>query len=727
MALLRTYTDNEYWADHGILVIRDEVRGDPDPAPAELLTESAVDAQPCGTIAVAGSGWLWARTSSADDEHHVRLEAHDSAPPDDRSGWDDMVETPYHSGSGTVQLGWLTGEGGEGSLPLGPPGLYRVRASCRRERADEGDTWRLQFWLVQGILEPPRWLARGDPAAGSQSSGWEEVLDYDVRTVLWGAQFAAAEHPDGASAAQIAAARPPYQGGQSAGTRPDDPLWEPAPQAPLTTGHPDRDADEAQIHAEILAERDRQERKLGEIAAQLGVRVPTTVAGVLPLFVGAGLLTVHEAAGEPRYRLVAEPPRVQEVLALPAEQLADLERQEASDRYAALAADLVAVALWANGGRVGTVPELAERLLAPPAQLLAALRYAAREHLISADGDPDEASAQLALTVLARRVEVPASSDEEIAVGPAMFVPMGGPETARLLDGAPPRSGIVTSAGDLVVWRNGACVVLARSPLGEVNRAMETDFGIVLLSFEGAALVRPDGRTDTLASRIDFCTALSEDGRHLAVSESHYGKRPRSRVHVIDLSDGSQQTLDWPGGDLRIVGLHGGAVSFATDQGASMRWAPGSEPGPLPYELRAIDPLTGIALAEGGASGPLVISPDGEHRNVPVTQLAELAPGGTRLYDLRYEPPALTLFDISARGTDSRICWLPAGSEVSTTVPGHPVWEDADHMLFAQRWNTGTPAVRLDVGTAHLERVPLVGAPGDEPVLAVFVEPLLRR
>lgn len=398
---MRTYADEEYWADHGILVIRDEWHSEPDRAPAELLTEGAVGAQPGGTIAVAGSGWLWA-SSSGDDDHHVRLEAHDSVPPDDRSGWDEVAETPYHSGSGTVQLGWLTAEGDAGSLLLGPPGLYRVRASCRRGRADEGATWRLQFWPVPGIAEPPRWLARGDAAAGDQGSGWEEVLDYDTRTVLWGAQFAAAEHPDGASAAQIAAARPPYMGGHSAGTRPGDPLWEPAPPVPLTTGHPDRDAYEAQIHAEVLAERERLERALGEIAAQLGVPAPATVAGVLPLLVKAGLLTAHDVSGELRYRLVHEPPRVQDVLALPAGQLAELERWEAVARYAALAADVVAVALWTHGGRVGTVADLAERLLASPAQVGAALHYAAREHLISVDGDPDEASAQLTLTVLAR-------------------------------------------------------------------------------------------------------------------------------------------------------------------------------------------------------------------------------------------------------------------------------------------------------------------------------------
>lgn len=719
MTFLRLYADERYWADSGILVIRDEVIGDPDPALGELFAEGAIGSQPGGTIATAGSGWLWARTSGADGDHHVRLESHDGVPPDDRSGWDDVVETPYHSGSGAAQLGWLTAEGGEGSLLLGPPGLYRVRASCCRGSADEGDTWRLQFWPVTGISEPPRWLARSNPAAQDESSDWEQVLDYDIRTVLWGAQLAVAGHQDGASAAQIAAARPPYLGGQSAGTRPADPVWEPAPSAPLTTGHPDRDADEAQIYAEILADRECRERKLGEIAAQLGIPAPDTVAGVLGLLVKAGLLTAHDMRGELRYRLVADPPRAQDVLTWPAGQLAELDRLEAFSRYAALAADLVAVALWTSGWHASAIADLAERLLVPPAQVRAALRYATREQLISVDGDPDDASALLTLTVLARR-------DEEPAMRPVVAIPVLLAETVGLPEGAPPRAGIVTSSGDLVAWPGGAAVVLARSPGRETFRAVETAYGIVLLSFEDAVLVRTDGRTDLLSTNIDLRAALSENGRHLALTQSRLGRQPQSWLHVIDLADGSRRTLDWPGGDLRIAGFYEGAVSFTTDQGVSMRWDVGGEPEPLPWELRTIDTLTGIALAEGGDCGHLVISPGGEPKNVPVTKTAELAPGGAHLYDLRYEPPALTLFDIAAGGADPRIWWLPAGSEVSPAGPGHPVWEDTGHMLFALRPNADMAAVRLDVRTGNLEHVPLTVTPSAESDLAIFVEPLLR-
>src|SRR4029077_538072 len=91
VTLQRSFADEDYWADHGLLVIRDEVSDDPDPELEALLTENATDAQPGGTIATAGFGWLWAKTGGADGEHHVRLDVHDGVPPDDQSSWPDVV------------------------------------------------------------------------------------------------------------------------------------------------------------------------------------------------------------------------------------------------------------------------------------------------------------------------------------------------------------------------------------------------------------------------------------------------------------------------------------------------------------------------------------------------------------------------------------------------------------------------------------------------------------
>jgi hypothetical protein len=130
--LLRSLADEDYWADHGLPVIRDEATDDPGPELEELLEENATDAQPGGTIATAGFGWLWAKTSGADDEHHVRLDVHDNVPPDDQSSWPDVVETPYRSDGGIVRLGWMTADGGEDPLLLGPPGCtaFALRADA---------------------------------------------------------------------------------------------------------------------------------------------------------------------------------------------------------------------------------------------------------------------------------------------------------------------------------------------------------------------------------------------------------------------------------------------------------------------------------------------------------------------------------------------------------------------------------------------------------------------
>ena len=126
-------------------------------------------------VARAGAGYLWAN-GEHDADHEVRLEAHGGEPPDDRAEWDDVMETPSRSLTGTVALTHLEDSGDDAdTLLLGSPGHYRVRVSCRRQPAPEepeereaaedqdvwgGHTWYLQFWVAPGDREPPRWLAR---------------------------------------------------------------------------------------------------------------------------------------------------------------------------------------------------------------------------------------------------------------------------------------------------------------------------------------------------------------------------------------------------------------------------------------------------------------------------------------------------------------------------------------------------------------------------------------
>ena len=150
--LLRSLADDEYWSEYGVMVVVDGPGGDDDaeepldPGPGldgELLTMFATDSQPGGTVAHAGAGWVWGRVGWMDSYHVVRLEAHDAPPADDRGDWEEVVETPYWSHSGTVVFSTLTGgwDAEADALELGPPGRYRVRVSCVRDfsqsRADE--------------------------------------------------------------------------------------------------------------------------------------------------------------------------------------------------------------------------------------------------------------------------------------------------------------------------------------------------------------------------------------------------------------------------------------------------------------------------------------------------------------------------------------------------------------------------------------------------------------
>lgn len=728
MTLLRAQADDEYWAEYTTLVVRDcgPAADREPPVSTEFLAEDAVDAQPGGTIVRAGAGWLQASVTDQEPYHWVRLEVHDGSPPDDHADWDDVAETPYLSGTGSVTLALLTGSEDGSPFSLGPPGRYRVRASCRRGDNEQGDTWRLQFWLCPAPVQPPRWLVRSRPATEPAEFGWSALLGHDLALILDGAQRAAEENPDGASAEQIAASFDQYRQYGSTASPSDvlaEPLWPPEPPPSHTTGHADLDAQEAESHRERLADLAARQRELAGIAAQLGIPAPATVAEMMPLLVRAGLLTVHADDGQRRYRLAADPPRVLDVLTLPPGQAAQLDRSEAFHRYTCLAADLVAIAVWTPGGEVGSVQQLAARLLVTPGELRGALDYAVAARLLHVLGDPDEATAPLTLTV------PPPRADEPDFAQPAICIPVT-PQDVPSVTGVPPRAGVVTSAGDLVVWRHGEPVLLGQPARGQVYRAIETGYGIVTIGEnDDAVLVRPDGRADMLADGVDHRVALANDHRHLALSQWHLGRRPWLRLHLIDLADGSQQILEWPEEEapLPVAAVRDGAVYFtANPAGAevSLRWHPGTDPEQLPYDLTEIDPLTGTILADGGARGPLVIEPDGRRHHVPVHPAVQLAPGGTQLYSFRHDPPAVTLFDVAAAENGPRTWWLPTSTEVSTLTPCHPVWEDAGHLLLPVRWRHDLAAVRLDVLTGDMETVPLPATPDGGPV--TFVEPVLH-
>ncbi|GAA2673013.1 DUF6042 family protein [Nonomuraea recticatena] len=354
---MRTVAVENYWPEYGTIVIRDAPGVDPASRPLRgvpLLGEHDMDAQPGGTIARAGDAWLQA--VARDGRHRVRLEAHDAPLPLD-DGWDDVVETPYHANTGSVMLTTVLHSEvySDRPLRLGPPGLYRVRVSCRRTppeipglEASKGDLWRMQFWATSGSHEPPLWLSRSHPAVPPPLTRWETSLGLPSQEVLHAVRVAAAAGD--ATEEQIAAAYHPWS--SSSGD------W----GAPLSD-------------------------TLSEFAVQLGVPAPTTRLELLPFLVAAGLVVAWTSGGATRYQLSTKPPRADEVVRLSAEQAAALRRQDAFHRYTRLAADLAAVAVWSPGQTVSeTMEELAERLLAPAAEIGQALGYGVERGLLSVRG-----------------------------------------------------------------------------------------------------------------------------------------------------------------------------------------------------------------------------------------------------------------------------------------------------------------------------------------------------
>ncbi|TYB71262.1 hypothetical protein FXF51_02165 [Nonomuraea sp. PA05] len=334
-------TVKDYWPEYGTIVVRDtwgeETVAEPE---LPLLGEHDLDAQPSGTIAKAGAGWLQA--SSRDGRHCVHLEAHDAPPPLD-DGWDDVVETPYQARTGAVYLTSVMSSDLYVDIPLelGAPGLYRVRVACRHTppeipgfEASEGDLWRMQFWPT--ALEPPRWLARSRPAVRSASTGWRTCLGLPGQEVLSAVRLAAATGE--ATEDRIAAAYQPWSSGSGDWNSPID--------------------------------------DLSRFAAQLGVLAPATRRDLLPLLVAAGVLITETAGGVTRYRLAPDPPRAEEVLELPADEVAMIRQQDARQRHTSFAADLAALAVWSPVGAVTATPEeLADRLLATAEDIRDTIRY----------------------------------------------------------------------------------------------------------------------------------------------------------------------------------------------------------------------------------------------------------------------------------------------------------------------------------------------------------------
>jgi hypothetical protein len=730
VAELREFVDDDYRPEYGTLVLRDAYVAGAVPAASPVPRPWPPEAQPGGTIARATAGEL--EGNSRDGHHAVRLAAHDGAPPGDAGQWDDVVETPYRSGAGSVGLTVMTGGPGPAQLDLGGPGLFRVRVAVRRGGTD-GDTWLLRFWPDAEPVEPPVWLARSRPAARPGDSGWRSMLDYEVLLVAGSVGQAAARHGGAATAEQIDAdqRKRAYRDGWA-----DAPMWGGPPPAVLPTGHADLDAAAQRRRQVAIDHRAGKEAELAAVAAQLGVAAPRTRGQALPLLVAAGLLAVDDAG---RYSVVAEPPPVQDVLSLPAERVRQLARGDAFARYTYLASDLVTIACWAaqRPWRT-TVPALARRLLATEDEVRAVLAYATEESLVEVSVVDDGLLLAVGSGRGARPAPPPPTPPSAAPSRPAVWArprprgsrPRPGREDplAALPIGAPPRAGVLTERGEVVVWHDGEAVVLAGLDGPHWRYAVQTAHGILVTDWgERTVLIGPDGHIETLGPRFTGRPTVDERGRLLAVTEVGRGRDSRWQVHLVDLGDGSRHTM--PGDTLggHVVAVHGGAV-YLLGAGAAppTRWSPGGDPEPLPHRLSQIDPLTGAGRAVS-RDGVLVVRPDGSTRVVPVDLTAALVPGATHLFTLRKGPSAVTVFDVAAEGVDPRIHWLPVDVSTRSDLGGGPVWEGPDRMLLVA--GTRYPPVpdpaggiiRLDVRTGAVERVPLpVGRGRCTPVVPLL-------
>jgi hypothetical protein len=295
--------------------------------------------------------------------------------------------------------------------------------------------------------------------------------------------------------------------------------------------------------------------------------------------------------------------------------------------------------------------------------------------------------------------------------------------------GAPPRAGVVSLDGTVTVWRDGQPVTLGRWTGGadQTYQALQTRHGVLLVRSVEAALLRPDGLVDLLGPHLGWPAAVDPSGDHVALFETHLGREPLVRLHLIDLASGDRQSLDWPSPDdfPSVAAVKDGTVigHSRAAGGAGWSWRPGSVIEPLPLRVVAVDPVTGAIAGHDDQPGVLVARPDGTTSRVDVSGAFGLAPGARALMQVDYEPPALRLIPVDG-GEPTRIA-LPQGVRPTLTAPMAPIWETESQLLSIVEHDhrfVGAPVVRVDVRTGAIEGVPLGNVPPHRPLL---IQPLL--
>ncbi|MEU4695202.1 hypothetical protein [Actinoplanes sp. NPDC023714] len=590
----------------------------------------------------------------------------------------------------------------------------------------------LQFWPVSDI-EPPIWLQRARPAAGAGNSGWLSELGYAVMELSGMVQATAVAHGGAVTADQVDQWGRDHQ-------RPDGwldtPVW-PLPRTPLPTGHADLDRRNAGQHAEAVRRLEAQQRRLDEIAAELGVPPVLLKRDGLPLLAAAGIL-VRE--GTDRYR-TGEPARVDTVLSLPPERERMVRAQDARSRYGRLAEDLEAVLRWSE--RIPfevTAADLAARLLVDEDDLRAGLEYAEESGLLHVTAR-DEGRLGLALgrrpapasvspdRLPSSTAQPPGKQPSSSPDRPTRFLGKGtirmgamvrftsGSRPARRISrpaipfGPPPRAGMLLSDGTITHGSDGVPMKNVRLEAAAWTRAVQTARGILVAGPNRVAeLIDAHGGIDVIDDVRQPDLLLMGDGRRVVVSEND-----QNRLRVVDLDGGPTVTMPWPADrPIAPVGAHGHTVYFTGGHGDTMSWTPGGEPRVAAHPFQQIDPLTGTGLTRT-SQGITVIRPDHTSITVPVDLTARLTLGGDRLWTARANPPAVTVFPIRPH-PKPQVHWLPEGSY------SEPIWEDGDHIILClQPWHSQpepSAGIRLSLRTGAIERLPTQGRP------MLFIEPL---
>lgn len=359
--------------EFGTLAVRDDHGPEVPAVPGEELLELWA-LEGVATIARAGAGWCDA--GAGDGPISVRMQRWTAEPPLP-PGLDDLVETPYRARHPRVRPAHVTGGFlGEG-LDLGAAGLHRLRIG--RTLGERGrDAWLLQFWPVPRATAP-RWWVRSRPPANHRAHQWWRFLDDWTAQEL--AQFVfAAGGGRPVTPEEVAGFATAHHRSRE---WLDEPLWS-DPGAVLPLEHPERDALFRSRLPDLRVELARRGERWAGHAEQLGAPAPVDRRDLLDLLVAAGVLETRDG----RFRAADRVPRVQDVVDLPADRVAELERAEDHDRFLLLATDLVSIALWA-GSEPTTTAELAGLLLAGPDDVRGALAHAVRVGRLRVDGDRD--------------------------------------------------------------------------------------------------------------------------------------------------------------------------------------------------------------------------------------------------------------------------------------------------------------------------------------------------